>query len=298
MKKKIKSFILFLARVIISFGLLFYLLKKTEWDKLFLVLKNLSPIYYVLAFACVLSFQTLVALRWKKICEVWGFKKPLSFYLKSYLMSLSLNTVFPGIVAGDTLRAGLLIKEGLHWKKASMSLLFDRGYGLFGIIVILSFSLPLYGDFLPQSFKQTLFLIIYSAILGFFLINLLGKKFFPKIQNPEALKPLFFPQNLIPIVLGFVVQVFFVLQYVFLSKALFLSLPLRVLFVVIPIVSFLSALPLSISGLGVREGTLSYFLHLLGYPLEYGVALGLLGYSLILVSAIPGISLYLTKRWK
>ncbi len=298
MNKKIKSAILILLRVIISFSLLFYLFKKTDWDKLFLLLQNLSPIHYVLAFVCVLSFQTLVALRWKKICEVWKFEKPLSFYFKGYLLSLSLNTVFPGIVAGDTLRAGLLIKEGLHWKKASMSLLFDRGYGLFGIIIILCFSLPLYGNFLPHSFKKTLFLIIYSAVLGFFLINMLGKKFFPKIQNPEALKPLFFPQNLIPIALGFVIQAFFVFQYFFLSKALVLGLPLRVLFVVIPIVSFLSALPLSISGLGVREGTLSYFLHLLGYPLEYGVALGLLGYSLILISAIPGVLLYLTKRWR
>jgi hypothetical protein len=66
---------------------------------------------------------------------------------------------------------------------------------------------------------------------------------------------------------------------------------------IIPIVSFLSALPLSISGLGLREGTLSYFLHLLNYPIEYGLSLGLLAYSLILISAIPGIILYLKGKW-
>jgi len=213
-------------------------------------------------------------------------------------MSLSLNTIFPGIVAGDALRAGLLIKEGTEWKRASMSLFFDRGYGLFGIILILSLSLPISGSFLPSSLKQILFLIVYSSILGLLVLNLIGIKWFPRLKNPELLKPLFYPQNLIPITLGLTIQVFFVFQYHFLNKALSIGIPLNILFVVIPVVSFLSALPISISGLGVREGTLSYFLYHIGYPIEYGIALGILGYSLILISAFPGILIYLSQRWK
>jgi hypothetical protein len=90
------------------------------------------------------------------------------------------------------------------------------------------------------------------------------------------------------------------LQFVFLSKALHLNLKFFHLFVIIPVVSFLAGLPLSISGLGVREGTLSYFLSLLHYSLEYGISLGLLGYSLILISSLPGLYFYLRGKnlWK
>ncbi len=294
--KKIKSYFFLFLRIFITFSILYILFKKSDFEKLKNILKNVSLIYYCLALLSFNSFQILVALRWKSICETWGFKNKYLFYLKTYLMGFSLNTVFPGIVGGDLLRTFFLTKAGLNWKKASLSVFFDRMFGLLGIFLILIWSLPFFGNFLPYKFHSFFIYLVYGVII----IGILADIIISKYYSPEYLKPVLFPYNIKPIFLGFIVQNLFVLQFIFLTKALHLNLKILYLFVIIPVVSFLAALPLSISGLGVREGTLSYFLSLLHYSLEYGISLGLLGYSLILISSLPGLYFYLKEKslWK
>ncbi|AIH03866.1 MAG: Uncharacterized protein XD42_0141 [Thermodesulfobacterium sp. 37_54] len=294
--KRINHFLSLALRFIITFGILFFLFKKTDFVKLKEIFKNLSLPFYLTALLCFNSFQLMVALRWQKICETWGFKQSYLFFLKSYLMGFSLNTVMPGIVGGDLLRTFLLTRQGLPFKKATFSVMIDRFYGLLGIFFILSISLPLYGQFLPKKLYYFSTILTYSTILSFFLISV----FFTKIYSTDYFRPVSLPYNLFPILLGVLIQVFFVLQFVLLGKALHLNISYVYYFVMIPIISFLAALPISISGLGVREGGLSYFVSLLGFSIEHGVLLGMLGYSLILISALPGLYFYLKAKvsWK
>ncbi|WP_028841502.1 lysylphosphatidylglycerol synthase transmembrane domain-containing protein [Thermodesulfobacterium hveragerdense] len=294
--KKIKHLLSLGLRFIITFGILFFLFKKTDFVKLKEIFKNLSLPFYLTALFCFNSFQLLVALRWQKICKSWGFKQSYLFFLKSYLMGFSLNTVMPGIVGGDLLRSFLLTQQGLPFKKATFSVMIDRFYGLLGIFFILSISLPLYGQFLPERLYYFSTFTTYSIILGFFLVSL----FFTKVYSKEYFNPVCLPYNLFPIILGVLIQILFVLQFVLLGKALHLNISYVYYFVMIPIISFLAALPISISGLGVREGSLSYFVSLLGFSIEHGVLLGMLGYSLILISALPGLYFYLKAKisWK
>uniref|UniRef100_A0A7V5XGB2 Flippase-like domain-containing protein n=1 Tax=Thermodesulfobacterium geofontis TaxID=1295609 RepID=A0A7V5XGB2_9BACT len=294
--KKLKSYLFLFLRIFITVSILYILFKKSDFEKLKSIFKGIAFPYYLLALLSFNTFQVLVALRWKIICECWGFKTKYLFYLKTYLMGFSLNTIFPGIIGSDILRAFFLTKEGLSWKKASLSVFFDRIFGLSGIFLILLWSLPLFGNFLPSKFYFFLIYLVYGTLLTAILGNIIIKKYY----SPEYLKPVLFPCNVKPLFLGFTIQILFVLQFVFLSKALHLNLNFFYLFVIIPVVSFLAALPLSISGLGVREGTLSYFLSLLHYSLEYGISLGLLGYSLILISSLPGLYFYLRGKrlWK
>ncbi|MFN4196505.1 MAG: lysylphosphatidylglycerol synthase transmembrane domain-containing protein [Caldimicrobium sp.] len=291
--KKIKKFLLLTLRFVISFGILFYLFHKSDWNELRKIFTKINFFYYFLALFCVIVFQSLVAVRWKWICNRWKVKKNFYFFFRIYLIGFSLNTIFPGIIASDALRSYFLVKNGLEWKKATFSVVLDRIYGLLGIFVILTLSLPFNAYFLPNNLKNFLFITTYGSLTGFLMLSL----FIKKLSKSEVFLPLYFPFSLKPLFLGFLIQFFFVLQFLSLGYALNLSLG-SLYFVIIPIISFLSALPLSISGLGVREGTLSYFLHLLGYPVEYGLSLGLLSYSLILISSLPGLLFYLRGKYK
>lgn len=291
--KKLKSSFFLLLRFGISFGILFYLFKKTDLEKIFSLWLRIDLTDYILALSCVITFQVLVALRWKIICQAWDFQEKLFFYLRNYLMGFSLNTIFPGIIAGDALRTYYLSKAGLHWKRASFSVVLDRALGLLGIMLILALSLPYYSDFLPPKIRLLFFSIVYPSLLAFLIFALAVTLF---LREP-LFNPLRFPLVFKPLSLGLLIQILFVFQFIFLGRSLGINIPLSQFFVIIPVISFLAALPLSISGLGVREGTLSYFLYLLHYPVEYGVSMGLLGYSLILISALPGILFYLKRKW-
>ncbi|MFN3921218.1 MAG: lysylphosphatidylglycerol synthase transmembrane domain-containing protein, partial [Caldimicrobium sp.] len=244
--KKVKSFSFLFLRFLISFGILFYLFKKSDLVKLKETILRINILYYFLAFFCVMAFQSLVAYRWKVICSKWSFYKKFFYFFRLYLMGFSLNTLFPGIVAGDTLRGYFLVKDGLEWKKATFSVIFDRAYGLLGIMIILAFFLPYQSSFLPSPFRKFLFFTVYGSLFVFLLLSLLVKFKYTK----EIFQPLSFPFSLKPLFIGFIIQILFVLQFVSLGTSMNLNLG-TLYFVIIPIISFLSALPLSISGLGV-----------------------------------------------
>lgn len=294
--KKLKSTFFLLLRLGVTLGILVFLYTKIDIDKLSKIFKNINFFFYFLALVCFNGFQILVAFRWKKICASWGFNERFTFFLKSYLMCFSLNTLLPGIVGGDLLRTYFLTKRGLSLKKASFSVVLDRFYGLIGIFMILAIFLPFYGYFLPSEFFIFLVFTTYSVILLLILISFILTKF----SKVDYFKPLSFPCNIYPIFLGFLIQILFVIQFILLRKAIHFEVDDVYLFVIIPIISFLSALPISISGLGVREGGLGYFLTLLNYSVEYGVALGILGYTLIVFSSLPGLFFYLRGKstWK
>ncbi len=294
--KKLKGYFFLLLRIGITAGILYFLLKKSDFQRLWEIFKHVAVGYYLIALVCFFGFQAFVALRWKLICKIWGFESNYSFYLKTYLMSFSLNTVMPGTVGGDFLRIVLLSKRGLQWKKASLSVFYDRFFGFLGIFFLLAGFVPIWGKFLPHKLYEFLLILNYGVIVGGCLILLVFKNWFKN----EYFKPVVFPYNLKPLFLGIVVQTLLVFEFFFLAKALHLKVKLLHFFVIIPVISFLSALPISISGLGVREGGLSYFLHLLNYSIEYGISIGFLAYSLILICAIPGLVIYLKEKklWK
>lgn len=292
--KQIQKFFFLILRILISFGILLYLLRKSDLHKIRQMFSYIVPQYYFLAFFCVVVFQSLIALRWKKICESWNFKGDYLYFLRSYLMGFSLNAIFPGIVAGDTLRAYHLIKLGLDLKRAFFSVFLDRMLGLCGILIILSITLPLMSNFLPSQLKNFLLIVTYIALFFFLFLVIFSRK----ILNFNLFKPLMPPRIFLPLFLGLVIQILYVWQFIFLSFALNINIKINYFFVVIPIISFLNTLPISISGLGVREGTLSYFFILLDYPIEYGLSLGLLSYSLILLSSLPGIFFYFLPRFR
>jgi len=290
--KKLKGYAFLALRIGITAGILYFLFKKCDFQRLGEIFKHIALIPYFFALLTFFCFQGLVALRWKTICKSWGFDVDYGFCLKTYLMSFSLNTVMPGTVGGDFLRGVLLVKKGLQWKKASLSVLYDRFFGFLGIFFLLACFVPLFGSFLPSKFYYFLIALNYGVLILCLFASLLLKAWL----KSDYLKPLTFPYNGKPFLLGILVQFLFVVQFFFLSKALHIGISFPELLVIIPVVSFVSAMPISISGLGVREGSLSYFLHLLHYPIEYGLSLGLLAYSLILICALPGLIIYLKEK--
>ena len=294
--KKLKSYVFLVLRIGVTAGILYFLFKRCDFQRLWEIFKHISVVPYLGALFSFLGFQALVALRWKTICQSWGFDVDYMFCLKTYLMSFSLNTVMPGTVGGDFLRTVLLVKQGLEWKKASLSVFYDRFFGFLGIFFLLGCFVPIWGGFLPKKFYYFLAILNSGILFSGILVGLFGKRLF----RSEYFKPVVFPHNLKPLGLGILVQGLFVLQFFFLTRALHLKIKLIYLFVIIPVISFVSALPISISGLGVREGSLSYFLHLLHYSIEYGISLGFLAYSLILICALPGLFIYLKEKklWK
>ena len=76
------------------------------------------------------------------------------------------------------------------------------------------------------------------------------------------------------------------------SLSLNLDVSMYYFFLFVPLIIFITMLPISIGGIGVREGAYVYFFSHVGVAMHSAFMLSLLSYSLILVAAIPGGLLY------
>jgi len=284
----LKKRLSFVLRVLISFGLLVYLLKRTDLGALKSAFLAYSPLWWLLGFLVYVAFQAVSIRRWQYICQALGFAKGYLYFARLYLINMYFNTLIPGLMGGDVIRSYYLVKDGLGLKASSFSVFLDRVAGLFGLCLILLFSLPLWGNFLPHKVYVFILISASGVILGG-----LGLSLVASFRQERLLSPLKWPTSLGVFSYGLIVQLLYVLQFAVMAKGLDLSLNFKDLLVIVPVTGFLTSLPISLGGLGIREVTLVYFLGLKGTPQEKGILLGLLIFSTILVGAIPGGTLYL-----
>jgi uncharacterized protein (TIRG00374 family) len=79
-----------------------------------------------------------------------------------------------------------------------------------------------------------------------------------------------------------------ILRMYMLSLALGFQVGVLYFFLLEPLIRVVSMLPVSLSGVGVQEGTFVYFFSLIGVPVSEALALALLCRALSILSALPG----------
>lgn len=95
-------------------------------------------------------------------------------------------------------------------------------------------------------------------------------------------------------VLGLMYEALAVLSLWLVARSLSLEIPFSVLAVVVPVVLVLTAVPLSVGGLGVREGSYVVLLHQAGVTTTDAALLSLLSTVLFALVTLPGAFALLT----
>jgi acetyltransferase-like isoleucine patch superfamily enzyme len=101
---------------------------------------------------------------------------------------------------------------------------------------------------------------------------------------------------LVALALGFLLQVLVVLHFYLIARALELAVPLGFFFLVVPVATFVLMLPVSINGIGVREGVFALFFAEFGVPVAGAIAFAWLGFAMVLVYGAVGGLLYALRR--
>lgn len=85
--------------------------------------------------------------------------------------------------------------------------------------------------------------------------------------------------------------------FALIGMSLNLDVPLGYYFVIVPLVDLISILPISISGIGVREGSYVGLLYLAGVETPQGLAFGLLGFLVIVAASLLGGIIYVSGNY-
>lgn len=302
-KEKIKKLTKFIP--VIGLFLFLYILFDIGIEKIIQAFSLIPWYYYVLALIVFLPKLFLAGIKWQYLNKKQEIHISFLTVIKLYLLGLFYGSVTPGAI-GMHIRVYYLKKKS----KASFEKCIANSLIEATLALIAGLFLGVIGSWLvlhsyPGVFPLiTGFFIIYTLAFIFFMEHKRGKGFFSFIIRPflpvahkDDLKYIIsrlykdIPQLrdlFIPFIIELFMWIIAAAQVYALSLAF--SLPLSLIeFILLSIVSVIIAnvIPLSIGGLGVREGTFVVLLSTYGVPFEIAFVLSLSGF--LVKNLIPGL---------
>lgn len=293
-----KTRLLIFFRGSVSFGLLFYLVTFIEWGRLHTLLLKTHKVYLILAPVIFLTGFFFAAKRWQLILSHMNiFEKKINLYMY-YLISTFYSIFLPGVIGGDVVRVGLCATRTNSKTKAIIASAFaERISGIIILFVVASLCIFILPDEIIMELGSPIIntLNITSLLFIFIFLIFVIIRWIIKNKTVHLSEKISLVRNLpmITILSIFLLSAFFQAADIFssylISQALHLNISLSVFFTIMPFVYICTILPVSLGGIGVREGTLVFFLSKIGILSSDAVALSFLIYiNRIIVGAVGG----------
>jgi glycosyltransferase 2 family protein len=310
--KKAKPIIILLLKVAVSGGLLAYFISRVHPERFVQTFASANFSYIALALLVYLVTQVVSALRWTALARPLGIKTPLKDMLRYYLIGMFFNLFAPGTVGGDVSRVYYLVRDEDARTKgnpattvhATMSVLMDRAIGMVVLVWLGAVGLLLFPQYaVPRTARlATLLLAVGLLVAG--LLAPLARRFMPLDGHRLVVKlRLAFRSYrkqwralVAAALLSIAVHLVQAWMHVLMGRALDLNVPFSFSLIVYPLVGTFSAIPISLNGLGLREGGYIFLLAVIGIGTEKGVAFGLLLFLVVALDSLIGGLVFLLQK--
>ncbi|MDZ4818264.1 MAG: lysylphosphatidylglycerol synthase transmembrane domain-containing protein [Planctomycetota bacterium] len=297
------SFWSLLLRVGLSVLLLGFLFTKVNWSELSDSMRDLHWGGYLLAILISVVTQTAGGLRWGGLGQAVGFTQSRLRFVQLYYEGMFFSLCLPSSIGGDVLKAYRLVSDNAGRILAACTIVTDRLAGLSALIVIgctalatREYELQATGVILVGLGMIALFLVTSWTVL-----RLLGSV---ALRLKEDSLPRRFAERLLPYAhhpvvfwragaWSLFIQLLNVLAVSVLGWSIGIDIPLSAYSIAVPVIALFTALPISLNGVGVREGGLVWLLAPYGVVETQGVALGLLWLSTTIVMGALGGVVYM-----
>ena len=284
-------------KLVVSVGLLVLLFTRLGTDAAWHVVQSASMWLPVVAITLITLQTVLSAAKWYLLLRNEGRYIRFASLLKTYLIANFLNLFMPGVIGGDAYRAMRTRRQTGGIAQALPSIVLDRITGtlaLFavGLMGLTAFLAPQYLGLVAAAGVLAL-MLGYALVRGplrrlcerakpdaWFGLPRLAKGVVAALDPTAAL--------LWVIVIALVFQFNTVLINWLYGVLIGIDVPFSKLLLIVPIVYLAEAVPISIGGLGVREGTFTVMFVQLGLPAEQGLMLGLTVSMMRYVAGIVG----------
>lgn len=311
--RRVKRLIV-LAKMLVSISLLVYLLYHIKPGNFVGTILNAQPKFLVWAAVLFLSSNLLGSWQWGMLLRSQRVQIPFYRVASFYFVGLFFNNFLPANIGGDIVRIYDASKYCKDMSAVFIATFMDRVIGLLAIsflaVVASAFSLDHY----------KIFLLYLTVVLGFLgslvvVLSILNRRILAVFERPFKLIKAFDINNRItklfdelhsfrdriPLLMAVVslaigIQILRVFVHYLVARSLGITLSPAYFFLFVPVLAALSALPVSINGLGVREGAGVVLFGLVGvaardaFSIEFitylvGVAISLSGGVIFLMRA-------------
>jgi uncharacterized protein (TIRG00374 family) len=305
---------------------------RIDWLRVRDAFASLRLSLWLLATAVYALTQIVSSLRWRMLARPLGFAEPFHRFLSYYYIGMFFNLVLPTSVGGDVVRAWYLDNKSGRKTAAFSTVLADRISGVAVLLLIALGALVFRPVELPTWVTGTVAAMTGGALLGLATLFLISRFWRPNSepagcfalaesqasakQPADATKPRrsvfrdlqslifnfqfsIFPSPrvfFVATLLSIIVQLANVLIVWLIGQSLHVSIPDSYYLLLVPTVTLLTLLPISLNGMGVREGGTALLLAPLGIEPSVAVTLAFLWFAAFVLPSLGGVVFYLLSR--
>jgi len=308
----LKRFLHILIRFIISASLIIFVFSKSDLKNVLNCLREANIPLLIFSLSLHFVGVLLGSSRWRVLLESYGINVPHKDLYRLYMIGSFFNTFLPTSVGGDAIRMYKVSALTDKRAQAVTSVLIERFIGMLILYIISFFSFIFYFGFKREKELFLAIVILLFASIGFiiFLFSILSEKII-KIVPSSLLKekldkihyslkyPVKDPKNLFKVfTYTTLLQINVVIYFFIISIAIKMKLSIIYFFILIPIILTVTMLPITIGGIGLREGGFVFLFSRFGVLPEEALTLSILGYFISLVFAGFGGLVYIFEGKK
>jgi uncharacterized membrane protein YbhN (UPF0104 family) len=282
-------------KLTVSTTLLVLVLRKVGLQNMLTNLATMDLRFFFLSSLLYLAMMAFSSLRWRAVLQE---SPPLRTLFSFCLIGSFFNHFLPGAVGGDALRTYYLFKETGKGGVSFGSVFMDRyiGYGALLTVGLVSGFIAFreLAHLGLQWVPPILFVLFLAGSLIFFGIRI-GRRFaavagFHDYVHRTIRRRANMAQAFL---ISIVIQVLAVLEVRVIAQGLGSTISFSHLFVFVPLITTVMAIPISIAGLGLRESAFVVFFGLIGIPSKTSAAIGLLWFLSMAVASLAGVVEYI-----
>ena len=291
------------ARLAVTVGLLALIATQIDWEQAWSRVEHGSWGWFVAAAGFFAVGQIFGALRWHLLVLSTGIPARWPESGRAYAIGLFFNNFLPTAIGGDAARALVIGRSGPRLAKAFTSVVIDRTTSILCLITVAWIVVAIHPGPVPGSLVVGLALatLAVTGVIGLLLLIGLRSRGRLVAWLPEAVQrfardareglrlSMASPRLLAgATALGLVFQVFAILSFWAVARAVGLDLPFSLMAVAMPLILLISLMPISIAGFGVREGGMVVVLGAAGVSATDATVISLTGVVAVMLATLPG----------
>ncbi len=305
-------------RVVFSLGLLAYLLYSVDVYECLQVLRHADMSWLVITLALFAFGRFLNGMRWYLLLK--GVEPAVRYgqVMRIFFMSSFLGQFMPGVVGMEAIRIVALGQSIKNTAQAFASVLVDRILGFFSLVTVVLLALwlnPIPNLHFPPTVQYAALAGLVCLIAGSLALvapplrrlvdrlmpGPIRKRVSPKLHKIYGCLDAYrgIPGRVIIVMaLSMLAQFQTIAESYTMAKTLRIHVDFEYFVVFIPVIFFLLMLPVTISGLGVREGAYIYAFHTLAHQMtwEQAFTLGIMMMFIVRLASLPGFYFVAVSR--
>jgi uncharacterized protein (TIRG00374 family) len=296
------------TKVILSLALFAYVVAKVSPGDIWATIRPADPGLLMLAAALLFLSNLVGAWLWARLLQAQGVPIPFRKAASYYFVGLFFNNFFPSNIGGDIMRISDASKHAEHVSPVFSATLMDRLIGVLAIALVALLASFAAIDRFHLYAIYAMISVVFLASLGLFL-SIFHRKVLMAFEWPfRVIGARSIERGIIRlmddlhgyksqgstlvtvIAASILVQVSRIMAHYLVGLALGVNVSMGYYFLFVPVLAALVSLPISMNGLGVREGASVVLFQMAGMTKEQAFTVPFLTYlASVLISLVGGL---------